>query len=178
MIKNKTIPVKSMITAALFAAIITALSQISFPLPSGVPITLQTFAIALCGYYTGARNGFFSVTAYILLGAAGLPVFSLFTGGIGKLIGLTGGFIFGFIPLVLLCGFGAKTKNIMTGSLFGITGLFFCHLLGAAQYSFLSGMNLLKAAAVVSLPYLIKDILSVIAAFLIVDIINKKYKRQ
>ena len=75
----------------VFAAVLAVLSQISFPLPSGIPVTLQTFAVALCGYALGCKRGTLAVLVYIVLGAVGLPVFANFSGGFGSLVGLAGG---------------------------------------------------------------------------------------
>ena len=54
--------------AALFTAITAALSQAAIPTPFGVPLTLQTFAVALCGYVLGIKWGLASIITYILLG--------------------------------------------------------------------------------------------------------------
>ena len=83
--------------AALFTAITAALSQAAIPTPFGVPLTLQTFAVALCGYVLGIKWGLASIITYILLGVFGVPVFSGFKGGAQVLFGATGGFIFGFL---------------------------------------------------------------------------------
>lgn len=89
---------KKMVYTALFAALIAVLSQISIPLPSGVPITLQTFAVAFAGFFLGRKYGLAAVAVYVALGAAGAPVFAGFTGGAYKLVNVTGGFIWGFSP--------------------------------------------------------------------------------
>ena len=93
-----------LITAALFTAITAVLSQTAIPTPFDVPLTLQTFAVALCGYVLGVKWGLASIAAYILLGTVGVPVFSGFRGGVQVLFGATGGFIFGFLFLTGLCG--------------------------------------------------------------------------
>jgi len=155
---------KELVTSAVFTAVTIILAQISIPMPSGVPITFQTFAIALCGYALGANLGFISLIAYILLGAVGAPVFSNFRGGIGMLTGLTGGFIFGFIPLVLLCGLPARKKMYLALPS-GVLGLVLCHALGTAQFSLVASRPVIDSFLLVSLPYLVKDVSSVIAAY-------------
>ena len=84
------------IYAGLFAAVLAVLSQLAIPMPGAVPLTLQTFGVALCAYVLGWKLGTLSYLIYFLLGLAGVPVFSNFTGGIGKLFGPTGGFLIGF----------------------------------------------------------------------------------
>ena len=78
--------------AALFTAVTAVLSQTAIPTPFDVPLTLQTFAVALCGYTLGIKWGLASILTYILLGTAGVPVFSGFRGGVQVLFGATGGF--------------------------------------------------------------------------------------
>lgn len=172
--KTKTkLNVQTMTAIGMFAALIAVLSQLAIPMPSGVPVTLQTFAIALCGFFLGWRAGLASVTIYILIGAVGVPVFANFTGGLAKLSGLTGGFIWGFLPMVVLCGLFAsgKTKKIFTARRFlsiltGIAGLALCHVAGVFQFAYLSSSTFAEAALLVSVPYLLKDIISVaVAAF-------------
>ena len=69
--------ITNIVMVGVFAAVLAVLSQISFPLPSGIPVTLQTFAVALCGYALGCKRGTLAVLVYIVLGAVGLPVFFL-----------------------------------------------------------------------------------------------------
>ena len=90
--------ITNIVMVGVFAAVLAVLSQISFPLPSGIPVTLQTFAVALCGYALGCKRGTLAVLVYIVLGAVGLPVFANFSGGFGSLVGLAGGYIYGFLP--------------------------------------------------------------------------------
>lgn len=170
---KQRINTKTAVYTAICTALISVLAQISIPLPGGVPLTLQTFAIAIVGFLLGAKGGLFAVVIYIALGAIGAPVFSSFTGGIGKIIGVTGGFIWGFIPFVALVGLGKGLKP-KAAILCSIAGLFFCHLLGTAQYTLISGVSFGNAALVVSVPYIVKDVLSVILAWFVVKRISDR----
>lgn len=154
----KKLNISHLVLIGLFAAILAVMSQMSIPLPSGVPVTLQTFAVALCGFVLGSRHGALSVLVYLLLGAVGLPVFAGFIGGAGILFGVTGGFLFGFLAMAALCG----SAKLWLSAL----GLALCHLLGIAQFSLISGTPLAQSALLVSVPYLLKDIVSVVAAYL------------
>jgi len=161
------------IYAGLFAAVLAILSQLAIPMPGAVPFTLQTFGVSLCAYVLGWKLGTLSYLIYFLLGLAGVPVFSNLTGGIGKLFGPTGGFLIGFFLLSVGCGIFTHyrrtyrmRKNEHTLSLlFGILGLLFCHLLGILQVSLLTKSSFAGSFLLVSAPYLIKDLISVIAAF-------------
>ncbi|MDD3970645.1 MAG: biotin transporter BioY, partial [Clostridia bacterium] len=95
---------KQIAYTGMFTAIIAVMSQLAIPMPSGVPATLQTLAIVITGLILGVKAGTVSVGLYITIGAIGLPVFSAFRSGLGTLFGVTGGFIFGFIPFVIMCG--------------------------------------------------------------------------
>lgn len=160
------------------SAIICVLSQISIPLPTGMPITLQTFAVALCGYFLGMKYGTVSVSVFLALGALGIPVFSGFRGGIHMLTaGLTGGFLWGFIFLAFFCGLGVhrmlKKHGFVFPVLFGTIGLLICHLCGVAQYSAISGIGFIPSFLSISLPFLVKDILSVAAAYFCARAVSK-----
>lgn len=89
--------VREMVLIALMAVLIAVCSWIS--IPAAVPFTLQTFAVFCALSLLGGKNGMFSVIVYILLGAIGIPVFSGFKGGLGVLLGSTGGYIIGFVIL-------------------------------------------------------------------------------
>ncbi|MDU6263082.1 MAG: biotin transporter BioY [Anaerocolumna aminovalerica] len=164
--RNRNVTLNLVMTG-MFSALLIVLSQLSIPSPTGVPITLQTFAVAITGVILGWKFGLVSTLIYILLGIAGLPVFANFKAGLQAIVGPTGGFIYGFILMVILCGIGAKRKNILVGILIGIIGLFGCHLLGINHYAFLSNISFWKSALLVSIPYFIKDVISIVLAFVI-----------
>lgn len=145
---------------ALCAACLCALSQVSVPMPSGVPVTLQTFAVALCAGILGSGRGAVCVLVYLALGAAGLPVFAGFSGGFAKFAGPTGGFLIGFIPMAALCG---VKKHFWLA----FAGLAVCHAYGAAHFALVAGTSYWKAILTVSAPYIIKDVLSVVLGMLL-----------
>lgn len=89
---------------ALFTAVIAVVSQFNIPLPGGVPMTLQTFIIPVAGIVLGSKRGLTSTLIYVILGAIGIPVFTGLTGGLGKIIGVTGGFIISFPFIALSAG--------------------------------------------------------------------------
>lgn len=159
---------KNTVLSAVFVAIIAALSQVSIPLPNGVALTLQTFAIALCGYTLSLGFSTASVVVYVLLGFIGIPVFANFGAGPTVLFGFSGGFIFGFIPFVFLCSLSSKIfKNDMLRIVFGNIGLLVCHVCGVIGFSIASGRNFLESILLVSLPFIVKDIISVVIAYFV-----------
>ncbi len=171
-INRKTVP---LIFAALFTAVIAAVSQISFLLPSGIPVTFQVFTVALCGFVLGVKWGTASVAGYIILGAAGLPIYSFLKGGLHNLFGVTGGFILGFVVLALFCGM-AQNKHIGIKILLGLVGLLICHIWGILQFSFITKTGIIESFIAASLPYLIKDILLITAAALLSKYLEKYIK--
>lgn len=155
---------------ALFAALIAVLTLIPLPFSFlGVPMTLQTFAVALCGFLLGWKLGIGSVALYIFLGLLGLPVFSGLRGGFQQLVGPTGGFLYGFLLLALFCGLSPRLRHPVlrriVALLFGIAGLFSCHFLGVLQLSFVNHISFWAAVQGASLPFLPKDLVSVALAF-------------
>lgn len=92
--------------AGVFAALIAVCSMLP-PIPVGgfgVPITLQTFAVMLTGLVLGARLGFLAVLLYVVVGLAGLPVFSGFNAGLGVLAGPSAGYLLAFPLAAALAG--------------------------------------------------------------------------
>ncbi len=112
--KSKTY---DMVYISIFTVIIAVCSWISVPMT--VPVTLQTFGVFAAVGILGGRRGTMSVLLYILLGAVGLPVFSGFSGGIGRLTGNTGGYIVGFLFSALFRG----TMSVLLYILLGAVGL-------------------------------------------------------
>lgn len=160
----------------LMAALIAVLSQIMLPMPSGVPVTLQTFAVALAGFVLGARQGVAAVGVYLALGAVGVPVFTGMMGGFGRLFGVTGGFLFGFLALAFFCGLSSERENKLASALISMPGLVICHLMGTAYYAFIAKTGFAAAFLAVSLPYILKDILFIAGAWAVSRSVRRALK--
>lgn len=167
-VKNRT---RNLVRTAICVALLVLSSVVSIPIPGGVPITLQTFAIALIGFLFGVKTGVATVFVFLLIGLTGLPIFSSFGGGVGVFVGLTGGFLWGFFPFVALAGIGGGKGARL---LYALGGLFICHVFGVIQYSLVSGCSFETGIITVSLPYLIKDVASVIFASFVADKISAR----
>ena len=129
-------------SVSIFAAIITIMSQISIPMPYGVPMTLQTLAILLAGVVSGPKKGAIATGIYIFLGAAGVPVFAGFNGGLGAVFGYTGGFIMSFPVIALFAGLGALKADkwsLWTGLVAGVVTNYTC---GVVYYSLYTSNSL------------------------------------
>ena len=164
--------IKGITQIALATAIMCVLAQISFYI-GPVPITILPLVIAFFGYLLGIKKGTSSVLLYLMMGAVGAPVFSAFNGGLQVLIGYTGGFLWGFLPLVILCGI-LKERKI--GIALGILGIILCHLLGIIQYSLISKVDFYVSLVTVSLPFIIKDIIFIVIAFFLAKKVRKTIK--
>ena len=88
----------------VMSAVICVLGPISIPLPGLVPISLTNLALYLAVFILGWTRGLISYVVYLAIGLCGVPVFSGFTGGLGKAFGPTGGYLLGFFFLVLIAG--------------------------------------------------------------------------
>ena len=163
--KNQKIPVQSMVFIAIFTALLAVFSQIAIPLPTGVPATLQTFGVALVAYILKTKKATVSILLYLLCGFVGIPVFSGFQGSPASFFSKTGGFLFGFIFMVILCGLASETTILWKRLILSALGLIACHVCGVLQFAFLMNLSILQSFLLVSLPFLLKDILSIVFAF-------------
>ena len=108
--------VREICYSGLFAAVIAIMAQISIPMPGGVPMTMQTFAITLAAVVLGAKLSTVSSVIYLLLGAVGVPVLANFSGGFDKFIGPTGGFLISFPLMAFIIGWGADHRHAFRGA--------------------------------------------------------------
>lgn len=162
--KNNT--VKNMALCGLFAAVIAVCSWIS--IPTTVPFTLQTFAIFCTLGLIGGKRGTVSVLLYIILGAFGLPVFAGFSGGIGVLLGTTGGYIIGFLFTALIYWgmtslLGEKLPAVIAAM---ALGLIVCYAFGTAWFIFVYSKNTEPVGIMTALgwcvfPFIIPDVLKI-----------------
>lgn len=158
------INLKSLCATALFTAFICALSPITVPTPLGVPITLQTLIIALCAFLLGTKRAVTAVVCYVLIGAAGLPVFSAFSAGAAALLSPAGGFIFAFPVFALLLSLVFYVNSAILRILLCFSALSVLYTAGIIQYIIVTGNTAIAAIGAFSL-YFIKDVAVLIAAY-------------
>lgn len=144
---------------ALFAAMMALCAWIGVPLGHTV-FTMQTFGVLLALGLLGGKRGTISILCYLFLGAAGLPVFSGFRGGIGAILGPTGGYLWGFLATGLV--FWALEK--WSRPLAMIAGIATCYACGTVWYMTYTGGALAAVLAQTVLPYLIPDAVKLILA--------------
>lgn len=87
------------------ALLIAVSAQVRFYIPNDpIPVTGQTFAVLLAGGALGFRRGIASTALYLLLGLVGLPVFAGGRNGVEVVMGVSGGYIVGFILAAAIVG--------------------------------------------------------------------------
>ena len=99
---------KDMILMAVFTAILCVMAPLSLPLSGGVPISLGTLLVMLIAFELKQYRATLVILLYIFLAMMGLPVLSGYVGGIDRVLGMTGGYIIGYLPLAFIVGFVSK----------------------------------------------------------------------
>ncbi len=169
---------------AVFTALLAVFSWISIPLPAPlVPFTLQTFGIFVTLELLGGKRGFFSVLTFILLAAVGAPVLSGFSGGMGVILGSTGGYILGFLLTaalywILEALLGKALWVRLTGL---IGGLLLCYLFGTIWFMVIyardnAAIGVGTALMWCVVPYLLPDAFKLILALGISKAVKKRVK--
>ena len=162
---------KNMALCGLFTAVLTVCAWISVPLGDSV-ITLQTFGVFLTLGLLGGKLGSLTVLVYLLLGAVGAPVFSAFRGGLGAILGTTGGYIFGFMLTSLAYWLLTSCRDTPYIRLLAmILGLLLCYSCGSWWYMthYLTGSTVTLGLVLTKcvLPYLVPDACKLALAWLL-----------
>lgn len=179
--ETKKMKTLDMVYIALFACLMAICAWIS--IPGQIPFTLQTMGVFLAVGLLGGKRGTVAVLVYILMGAVGLPVFSGFAGGLGKLLGMTGGYIVGFLVSALLMWamealFGSK-KWVLPLSM--VVGLIACYAFGTAWFMvvYTSSQGAITLGAVLGMcviPYIIPDAVKIAVALLLTKALKRFVK--
>ena len=172
------VEIKECVCVALMAVLICVCSWIAIPFM--VPFTMQTFAVFCALLLLGGKRGTASIGLYLFMGLTGLPVFSGYRGGIGHLIGPTGGYVIGFlfsgIIYTLLEPFLSKRKAFRWIVL--ILAQIICYLIGTLWFIAIYGIqdirySFLSAFCLCVLPFIIPDGIKMVLAVMLCDRIKK-----
>ncbi len=159
---------------ALMTAVTCILAPLSIPI-GPVPISLTNFAIYLALYLLDWKKGTMSYILYLLLGFVGLPVFSGFTAGLGKLAGPTGGYIVGFLPMAVIAGIVIDKFNQRWIQIAGmIIGTAICYAFGTAWFCIQANYTVSAALAVCVIPFIPADLIKMVVAMIIGPEIRKR----
>jgi biotin transport system substrate-specific component len=150
------------------AVLIYLTARISIPIPGNpVPFTLQNFGVLVVGGALGLRRGGSAALLYVLLGVVGLPFFAEGKGGTGVILGATGGYLIGFAAAAAVVGRLAELgwDRRMGGAIGATTiGTVIIYAIGVPWLAVVTGMPLGEAIAVGLLPFLVFDIVKLLAA--------------
>ncbi len=165
----------------LFSALISVCAWITIPVPFAAPITLQTFAVFLTYMILGGKRGSISVLVYILLGAAGVPVFSGFRGGLAHIFSAGGGYIVGFLGMGLVCIlFETVFSRLRYGRTIGaLVGLFVCYLFGTVWFIAIyeGSIDFFSVLLMCVLPYIPFDLLKFALACMVAEKLKHYIKK-
>lgn len=170
---NKTAEMTKM---ALMVAMNCVSAYIIIPLPFSLsPLALQTMIVNLTGYVLNVKQAFMTMLVYLLVGLAGVPVFTGGSAGPGKLFGPTGGYIIGFLfTAVFLAYFRGEKYNFKRYALLGcVIGIPLIYVFGVVQLKLITGMGWDKAIMTGALPFIPLDIVKCLAAAVIAGPINR-----
>ena len=180
MLKNgmKTI---DMAQVSLLTALLCVIAPFQIPVGE-VPITLATMAVVFISVLIGWQKGIVCCLLYLLIGACGVPVFSGFSGGFPKLIGVTGGYLLGYIPCAFLTGLGADGTRIIRDNRVSLPvamlmGTFVLYLIGTVWFMALTGSSLGSALSICVVPFLPGDGIKILAVSLLALPVRKAVYR-
>ncbi|MBA4688740.1 MAG: biotin transporter BioY [Candidatus Galacturonibacter soehngenii] len=161
----------------IMTAVTCILGPLSIPIPfSPVPISFTNLVIYITAFILGWKKGTLSYLIYLLLGLVGLPIFSNFSGGPGKLLGPTGGYLIGFILMAFISGlfierFYGKINMYILGLVLASAANY---LLGTTWLSYQLDITFYQALTIGVLPYLIADAIKIAIAIIIGPMIRHR----
>ena len=164
---------KSMTYISVMSVIIAICAWLT--IPAAVPFTMQTFGVFFALLFLGGKKGTAAIALYLILGAIGLPVFSGFSGGMGHILGTTGGYMLGFlITGIIYTIFEKNGKSVKISVLSLILGLLACYIFGTLWFSiYKEDMGFIPALSVCVLPFVVPDLVKLALAVMIAGKIKK-----
>lgn len=155
-----------MIFAGVF--LLAMASQLSIPLIP-VPLTFQSAMVVFIGMALGARYGAYVVATYLFLGSVGVPVFADYSAGFMTFFHPTGGYLIGFLPAVLICGYLSEkgfAKNVLTSFVAALIGASIIFFFGVMVLSTFVGFK--PAIALGLMPFVVSEPIKLIVVSLII----------
>ena len=167
--RKSKMSVRDICYAGLFAAVIAVMAQISIPMPMGVPMTMQTFAITLAAVVLGSKLSTISSLIYIIMGAVGLPVLANFSGGFDKFVGPTGGFLISFPLMAYIIGLGVEHRDAFKGAFVTavVAGTLVNYVVGVALFVVVAHSTVATGITACVLPFIPTAIIKAILASVI-----------
>lgn len=177
--ENKKSTTYQLALIGVMTALTCILGPMSVVLPfTPVPISLTNLVVYLSVCLLGWRLGTVSYLVYLLIGLVGLPVFSGFTGGAGKLFGPTGGYLIGFIFMAIVAGLFMERQSRWYFRLLGmILGTLIAYLFGTLWLAYVANMNFQGALAAGVLPFIPGDLVKMLLILLAAPLIETRIRR-
>ena len=168
----------TMCFVALMTAVICVVAPFTIPI-GPVPISLANFVIFFTIYLLGWKKSTLSVLLYILIGLVGIPVFSGFSGGIGKAFGPTGGYLLGYIPMVIVAGIFIEKKdgNKLFSVMGMILGTILCYGFGTLWLAYQMSLSFIKALMIGVVPFALGDLVKIGVVAFAGPFVGKRIKR-
>lgn len=175
--KNKD-QVQNMTKIALMAAVICILGPLSISIGE-IPISFTNLAVYFAIYLLGTKRGTISYIIYMILGLVGLPVFSNFQGGPGKLFGITGGYIIGFVFMAIICGIFIDLwpDKYYLHFIGMVLGTAVCYFFGTVWFVILAKCTFKYALGICVFPFIIGDLIKIVIALIAGPKIRKRLIR-
>ena len=170
--------IKTLTFVALMSALMCILGPLSLPI-GPVPISLTNLVIYFTMYILDTKKGALSYLIYLLIGFAGVPVFSGFSSGPAKLLGPTGGYLIGFFFMALITGlFVSRFSN---NKALCITGMVLATLVtyafGTAWLAYSAKMTFIAALAAGVIPFIPGDLIKIVIAAFVGPILKKRLRK-
>lgn len=166
-----------LVTAALVTALLAASAWISIPL-GAVPVTLQTFFVVLAALLLPARWVAASLGLYLLLGAAGLPIFSAGNGGLGVLFGPTGGYLVGFFVggtagAVARATAVKRLPDLAADAIAAVVVVVVTYACGVLQLALVANLTMMQAVTAGAVPFIVPDAIKAAVAVAAAQVIRR-----
>lgn len=176
--QTQTFTTRQLTVTALMAAVLCVLGPMSVPI-GPIPISLTNLVICFAVWLLGMRYATLSVLVYLLLGAAGLPIFSGYSGGLTKLVGPTGGYLIGFLLMAAIGGWAldkSKAHPFWTG-LGLVLGIAVSYLFGTAWFILQMQCDLGYALTVCVWPFVPFDLGKVILSCAVGHLLRSRLEK-
>ena len=169
--------VRKLTVVAMLTALICIVGPLTLPV-GPVPVSLTSAVLLLTACLLGGRRAALCAGVYLLIGLTGLPVLAGFTGGAARLLGPTGGFLLGYLPMTALCGFVcARRENRLVQLGVLLAGTMLLYFTGTAWYCWQSGAEVSAALAVCVLPFLPGDAVKIAAVLTGGNAVKRRLRR-
>ena len=160
-----------MVEVALMAAVLCVIGPIAIPI-GPVPISLMTMVLFIAVFVLGTRNAMIACILYLLIGLAGLPVFTNYQGGIAKVVGPTGGYMVGYIPMILIGGLfihlskqiHRRFVSVMVQFAGFVLATIVLYAFGTAWFVISTGTPVGAALGLCVIPFIPGDLVKIVAA--------------